>query len=79
MPELTPTDLTILEIERQWWAFPGAKEAVIRKRLDMSATRYYQLVNAMIDRPEVEAHDPLTVRRLRRIRAERQRSRHRAV
>ena len=41
----------------------------------MSATRYYQVLNALIDRPEALVADPLLVRRLRRMRAERQRAR----
>jgi hypothetical protein len=68
-------DLEILEFERQWWKYAGAKETAIRESFDMSATRYYQVLNALIDRPEALAADPLLVRRLRRMRAERQRVR----
>ena len=65
----------ILEFERQWWKYAGAKETAIRESFDMSATRYYQVLNALIDRPEALVADPLLVRRLRRMRAERQRAR----
>jgi hypothetical protein len=41
----------------------------------MSATRYYQIVNALIDTPEALAFDPMLVKRLRRLRATRQRAR----
>jgi len=68
-------DRDILEFERQWWKYAGAKETAIRESFDMSATRYYQVLNALIDRPEALAEDPLLVRRLRRMRAERQRVR----
>jgi hypothetical protein len=68
-------DQEILEFERQWWKYAGAKETAIRESFDMSATRYYQVLNALIDRPEALAADPLLVRRLRRLRAERQRAR----
>ena len=68
-------DCEILEFERQWWKYAGAKETAIRESFDMSATRYYQVLNALIDRPEALAADPLLVRRLRRMRAERQRTR----
>jgi len=68
-------DREILEFERQWWKYAGAKETAIRESFDMSATRYYQVLNALIDRPEALAEDPLLVRRLRRMRAERQRAR----
>ena len=63
------------EFERQWWKYAGAKETAIRESFDMSATRYYQVLNALIDRPEALVEDPLLVRRLRRMRAERQRAR----
>ena len=68
-------DREILEFERQWWKYAGAKENAIRESFDMSATRYYQVLNALIDRPEALVADPLLVRRLRRMRAERQRVR----
>ena len=68
-------DQAVLEFERQWWKYAGAKETAIRESFDMSATRYYQVLNALIDRPEALAADPLLVRRLRRMRAERQRAR----
>ena len=65
----------MLAFERQWWRYAGAKEAAIRERFGMSATRYYQVLNALVDRPEALAVDPLLVRRLRRMRAARQRQR----
>jgi hypothetical protein len=65
----------ILAFEGQWWKYAGAKEQAVRELFAMSATRYYQVLNALIDRPEALAADPLLVRRLRRLRASRQRSR----
>ena len=65
----------MVAFERQWWRYAGAKEEAIRERFGMSATRYYQVLNALIDRPEALALDPLLVRRLRRMRAARQRQR----
>ncbi|MGN6243704.1 MAG: DUF3263 domain-containing protein [Motilibacteraceae bacterium] len=73
--ELTERDREILAFERQWWKYAGAKEQAIRDLFDMSATRYYQVLNALIDRPEALAHDPMLVKRLRRLRATRQRAR----
>ncbi len=72
---LTRRDREILAFERQWWQYAGAKEKAIRELFSMSATRYYQVVNALIDRPEALAADPMLVKRLRRLRASRQRSR----
>jgi hypothetical protein len=72
---LSDRDREILEFERQWWKYAGAKETAVREQFDMSATRYYQVLNALIDRPEALVVDPLLVRRLRRLRAARQRQR----
>ncbi|MCO7222294.1 DUF3263 domain-containing protein [Klenkia sp. PcliD-1-E] len=73
--ELPRRDREVLVFERQWWRHAGAKEAAIKERFGLSATRYYQVLNAVIDRPEALAVDPLLVRRLRRMRATRQRQR----
>ena len=73
--ELTAREREILAFERQWWKYAGAKEHAVRELFDMSGTRYYQLLNALIDRPEALAAVPLLVRRLRRLRASRQRQR----
>lgn len=73
--ELNQRDAEILTFERQWWKFAGAKEQAIRDQFQMSATRYYQVLNSLIDRPEALAYDPLLVKRLRRLRATRQRNR----
>jgi len=72
---LSERDREILNFERQWWKYAGAKEQAVREKFDMSSTRYYQVLNALIDRPEALAFDPLLVRRLRRLRAARQRAR----
>ena len=73
--ELAARDAEILAFERQWWKFAGAKEQAIRDKFQMSATRYYQVLNNLIDQPAALAHDPLLVKRLRRLRATRQRNR----
>ncbi len=73
--ELSTRDAEILAFERHWWKFAGAKEQAVREKFDMSSTRYYQVLNVLIDQPEALVHDPLLVRRLRRLRAARQRQR----
>ncbi len=72
---LSDRDRQVLEFERQWWKYAGAKEQAVRELFDMSATRYYQLLNALIDEPAALAHDPMLVKRLRRMRSSRQRAR----
>jgi hypothetical protein len=72
---LSERDRQILEFERQWWKYAGAKEQAIRDLFDMSSTRYYQIINTLIDEPQALAFDPMLVKRLRRMRAARQRAR----
>ena len=72
---LTDREREVLAFERQWWKYAGAKEQAIKELFDMSATRYYQVLNALIDNPAALAHDPMLVKRLRRLRASRQRQR----
>jgi Protein of unknown function (DUF3263) len=73
--ELSERDREILAFERHWWKYAGAKEQAVRDLFDMSATRYYQVLNALLDRPEALVADPMLVKRLRRLRAARQRAR----
>jgi hypothetical protein len=73
--ELDRREREILAFEGQWWKYAGAKEQAVRELFDMSATRYYQVLNALIDKPEALAADPLLIKRLRRLRTGRQRTR----
>jgi hypothetical protein len=68
---LSDRDQAVLGLERRSWPGPGAKERAIRERLGISPTRYYQLLNALIDDPRALALDPVTVNRLRRVRERR--------
>ena len=72
---LSDREQEILAFERQWWKYAGAKETAIRELFDMSSTRYYQVLNALIDNPAALEADPMLVKRLRRMRAARQRAR----
>lgn len=70
---LSERDRAILAFERQWWKYAGAKETAIRELFDLSATRYYQTLNTLIDDPAALAADPLLVKRLQRMRDQRHR------
>ncbi|MCH8612043.1 DUF3263 domain-containing protein [Arsenicicoccus dermatophilus] len=72
---LSDQEREILAFERQWWKHPGAKEQTVKELFGLSATRYYQLLNALIDTDAALEHDPMLVKRLRRMRAQRQRAR----
>jgi hypothetical protein len=72
---LSGRDQQMLALERQWWKYAGAKEQAIRELFDLSATHYYQILNALIDTEAALAHDPMLVKRLRRLRTSRHRAR----
>jgi hypothetical protein len=74
--ELTDRDQAILDFERSWWSQSGPKEALIRAKFELSATRYYQILNELLESQEAYDYDPLVVRRLRRLRDRRRRARH---
>jgi hypothetical protein len=75
MSQLSERDIDILDFERTWWKHAGVKEQAIRERFDMSATRYYQLLNELLEKSEAMDHDPILVKRLKRLRTYRQRQR----
>jgi hypothetical protein len=65
---LTELEAKILDFERQWWKFAGAKESAIKELFDMAPPAYYQLLNNLIDRDDALAASPMLVKRLRRLR-----------
>lgn len=72
---LSERDSAILTFEKQWWRHAGAKEQAIRDQFGLSGTRYYQLLNSLLDNPGAIEQDPVLVARLRRLRGSRSRSR----
>ena len=79
-PQSTPQSLSdrdraILDFEREWWQHPGGKDEAIRTSFGISPTRYYQLLNNLIDRRAALEFDPMLVKRLQRVRDERRRAR----
>ncbi|MGI5524249.1 DUF3263 domain-containing protein [Micromonospora sp. CA-259024] len=74
---LTERERAILTFEQQWWRHAGAKEQAVRDTFGVSSTRYYQLLNGLLDNPAALAADPLLIGRLRRLRSSRARNRRR--
>jgi hypothetical protein len=74
---LTERERAILAFEQQWWRHAGAKEQAIRDTFGLSSTRYYQLLNGLLDNPAALAVDPGLIGRLRRLRSSRARNRRR--
>ena len=75
--QLSERDERILAFEAKWWKHAGSKEQAIRDSFGLSATRYYQLLNALLDNPVALERDPVLVGRLRRLRSTRARIRRR--
>ena len=75
MDPLTQRDTDMLDFERSWWKHAGVKEQAIKERFEMSATRYYQLLNDLLENPAAMEYDPILVKRLKRLRVYRQRQR----
>ena len=65
---LSDLEVRILDFERQWWKYAGAKDAAIKELFQISAKEYYELLNNLIDRPDAMAAAPLLIKRLRRMR-----------
>jgi hypothetical protein len=72
---LSGRDARILDFEQNWWRHAGSKEQAIRDGFGLSPTRYYQLLNALLDNPAAMESAPMLVKRLRRLRASRSRAR----
>lgn len=72
---LCSRDRRILAFERQWFSNPGSKEAAITRQFEITPTRYFQILNGLLDDPRAMREAPQVVARLRRLRATRQRSR----
>ncbi|MEV0393140.1 DUF3263 domain-containing protein [Polymorphospora rubra] len=77
VPPLTERELQVLAFEQKWWKHAGSKEQAIRDAFDLSATRYYQILNGLLDNPAALAAAPVLVARLRRLRSTRARTRRR--
>jgi hypothetical protein len=75
MDELTGHQQEILDFERQWWRYAGAKAVEIERQLGLSPVGYYRELNLVIDLPAAMEHDPTLVRRLQRARTLRRRRR----
>lgn len=65
---LSEREKSILDFERDFVRHTGAKDEAVREQFGLSAARYYQLLNAVIDSPAAIVYDPMLVRRLQRVR-----------
>lgn len=72
---LDDDDAAILDFEESWFVSTVPKEQAIMERFGTSATRFYQRLNTLIDEPGALEYKPLLVKRLRRLRSQRQAAR----
>ena len=63
---MTDEELRMLAFEKQWFRYGGSKDTAIHAQFAYTPTRYYQLLNRLLDREDALLADPITVRRLRR-------------
>ena len=66
--KLTDLELRVLDFERQWWRYAGAKESAVKELFNLNPPAYYQLLNNLIDREDALLAYPMLVKRLRRLR-----------
>jgi hypothetical protein len=76
---LSDLEQRILQFERSWWQYAGAKESALKELFDLTPARYYQLLNDLIDREDALLASPMLVKRLRRLRQARTSARSRAI
>jgi hypothetical protein len=68
---LTDLERSVLGLERNPYRDAGSKEKAIRERLGLPPTRYYQVLNGLLDHPGALAREPVLINRLRRMRESR--------
>jgi hypothetical protein len=68
---LTSLESEILNFEKQWWRYAGAKESSIKELFNLTPPAYYQILNNLIDREDALLAQPMLVKRLRRLRESR--------
>ena len=65
---LSELEIKMLDFERGWWRYAGAKESSIKELFNMTPPAYYQALNNLIDREVALLAQPILVKRLRRLR-----------
>lgn len=71
---MSDNDRALLELAGAFYREESGRVAAMHARFGMTPTRFWQRVNAILATPGALQHDPLTVNRLRRLRASRVKS-----
>lgn len=69
---LSDTDRAVLDLAARTYQQEGAREQAIHDQLGMTATRFWQSVNRLLDDPDAYRAQPVLIKRLRRVRDQRQ-------
>ena len=65
---LSERHAAMLDFERSWWENDDPRDQVIRARFQCSPDEYHAELTTVLDDPAAMDHDPLVVRRLKRLR-----------
>jgi hypothetical protein len=72
---LSERHAAMLDFERGWWDSDEPRDQVIRARFQCAPAEYHAELTRVLDDPAALAHDPLVVRRLKRLRLRARRER----
>jgi hypothetical protein len=73
---LSERHAAMLDFERSWWNNDEPRDQVIRALFQCSPDEYHAELTTVLDDPAAMDHDPLVVRRLKRLRLRARKLRH---
>lgn len=65
---LSERHAAMIDFERSWWSNEAPRDEIIRERFQCSPDEYHAELTMVLDDPDALAHDPMVVRRLKRLR-----------
>jgi hypothetical protein len=65
---LSERHAAMLDFERSWWNADQPRDQEVRARFQCSPEEYHAELTAVLEDPAAMDHDPLVVRRLKRLR-----------
>ena len=65
---LSERHAAMLDFERSWWNAERPRDQEVRARFQCSPEEYHRELTAVLEDPAAMEHDPLVVRRLKRLR-----------
>ncbi|MFT4773599.1 MAG: hypothetical protein ACI83Y_000528 [Candidatus Azotimanducaceae bacterium] len=65
---LSERHAAMLDFERSWWSNDEPRDQIVRARFQCSPEEYDAEITIVLENPDAVEHDPLVVRRLKRLR-----------